>query len=368
MNILYLTNHLNVGGITSYVFNLAKGMKERGHNVYIGSSGGELLPKFKQEDIIFVPLPIKTKSELSPKILISMYKLTHALKRYRIEIIHSNSRTTQVLACALAKYKDFRHVSTCHGFFKRRITRRIFGTWGRRVIAVSQPVREHLIKDFGVKEKNITLIYNGIEASRFKNQDAPFRNEMRRSLGLADCPVVGIVGRLSDVKGHSYLIEAMQRVLQKIPQARLVIVGEGKMKKRLISLSKRKGIEKNILFIPSVKETRDVLSIMDVFVMPSLREGLGLALMEAMAAGLAVIGSDVGGIKDLVRHGVNGLLVKPADTPDLASAISALLEDSEKRRSLGKEAQVFIGRNFSQEKMIAETENVYVEYLKNLQP
>jgi glycosyltransferase involved in cell wall biosynthesis len=367
MNILYLTNHLNVGGITSYVFNLAKGMKERGHNIYIASSGGELLPKFKQEGIIFVPLPIKTKSELSPKILISMYKLSHVLKRYRIEIIHSNSRTTQVLVSVLAKYKDFRHVTTCHGFFKRRITRRIFGTWGRRVIAVSQPVKEHLMRDFGVREKDITLIYNGIEAARFKHQDQNFRSEMRRNLSLADCPVVGIVGRLSDVKGHSYLIEAMQKVLQKIPQARLVIVGEGRMKKKLISLSRRKAIEKSILFIPSVKETRDILSIMDVFVMPSLKEGLGLALMEAMAAGLAVIGSDVGGIKDLVRHGVNGLLVKPADISGLASAISVLLEDVEKRRSLGQEARIFIERNFTQERMIAETENVYAECLKNLE-
>jgi glycosyltransferase involved in cell wall biosynthesis len=365
MNILYLTNHLNIGGITTYVFTLAKGMKERGHNIYIGSSGGELLPKFKAEGIIYVPLPIKTKSELSPKILISMYKLSQTIKRYRIEIVHSNSRTTQVLACVLAKYKDFLHVATCHGFFKRRITRRIFGTWGEKVIAVSQPVKEHLTRDFGVNDKNITLIYNGIDADKFENQNAKFKTEVKKSLGLGDAPVVGIVGRLSDVKGHSYLIEAMHEVLEKIPQVRLVIVGEGKMKKRLVSLGRRLGIEKSILFIPSVRETGDILSIMDVFVMPSLREGLGLALMEAMAAGLAVIGSDIGGIKDLVQDGVNGLLVKPADVRNLACAISALLEDSEKRRLLGQEAQVFIRQNFTQEKMIAETEKVYVECLKN---
>lgn len=365
MNILYLTNHLNIGGITSYVFSLARGMKERGHNVYIGSSGGELLLKFKEEGVIFVPLPIKTKSELSPKVLISMYKLSHALKRYRIDIVHSNSRTTQVLAEVLAKYKDFLHVATCHGFFKRRITRRIFGTWGKRVIAVSQPVKEHLINDFGLNEKNITLIYNGIDAARFKNQNPQSRTEIKKSLGLDDAPVVGIIGRLSDVKGHSYLIEAMHEVLKKIPQARLLIVGEGKMKKKLVFLCRQRGIEKSVLFIPSVRETGDILCAMDVFVMPSLKEGLGLALMEAMAAGLAVIGSDVGGIKDLVQDGLNGLLVKPANAGNLAGAITALLGDPEKRRSLGQEAQVFINQNFSQEKMISETERVYAEYLIN---
>jgi len=368
MNILYLTNHLDVGGITSYVFTLAKGMKRRGHNIYIASSGGELLPEFTKENIIYVPLTIKTKSELSPKILISVYELYHTLKRYRIDIIHSNSRTTQVLAELLAKYKDFLHVATCHGFFKRRITRRLFSTWGRRVIAVSQPVKEHLIKDFGVNAKNITLIYNGIDIERFKDRDIEFKTEMKKSLGLADEPVIGIVGRLSDIKGHSFLIEAMKRVVEKIPRARLVIVGEGKMQKKLVALCRRLGIEKNILFIPSVREIGDILSIMDVFAMPSLKEGLGLALMEAMACGLAVIGSDVGGIKDLVRNGVNGMLVEPADSCGLACAILELLEDKGKRKSLGQQAQILIGQNFSQEKMIIETERAYTEFLKTPKP
>ncbi len=363
MNILYLTNHLNIGGITSYVFALAKGMKARGHNVYIASSGGELLNKFNEEGIIYVPLPIKTKSELSPKILISMYKLAQALKRYRIEIIHSNSRTTQVLAEVLAKYKDFLHVATCHGFFKRRITRRIFGTWGNKVIAVSQPVKEHLVRDFGVNDENVTLIYNGIDAARFKNQDAGLKNQLKGNLGLNEAQVVGIIGRLSDVKGHKFLIQAMDTVFKELPQARLVIIGEGKMKKRLVSLCSRLKIESKVLFIPSVKKTWDMLSIMDLFVMPSLKEGLGLALMEAMAAGLAVIGSDVGGIKELVKNGENGLLIKPADAVGLAKAISELLRDNERRISLGMQAQAFISENFSQEKMIVETEKVYVQGL-----
>jgi len=84
MNILYLTNHLNIGGISSYVLSLAKGFKKRGHNVYIASSGGELLPRFIQEKIIYLPIPIKTKSELSPKIMISMFKLSGMIKEKKI--------------------------------------------------------------------------------------------------------------------------------------------------------------------------------------------------------------------------------------------------------------------------------------------
>jgi len=368
MNILYIANHLNSGGITSYLLSLASGMKEKGHNVFIAAHSGEKLDKFLQLGVNFIRIPIKTKKEIGLGVFLSFLKLKDECKKHKIDIVHSNSRTTQVVGCLLERFGKVPHLSTCHGFFKRRVTRRILGSWGEKVIAVSQPVKEHLIRDFGVKEKNITLIYNGIEVARFKNHDAQFKAKMKRDLGLADAPVVGIVGRLSDVKGHSYLIEAMQEVLKKIPQARLVIVGEGKMKKRLVSLSRRLEIAKSILFIPSVKETRDILSIMDVFAMPSLKEGLGLALMEAMATGLAVIGSNVGGIKDLVQDGQTGLLVEPANVVSLASAISQLFMDSEKRTRLGHQAQIFISQNFTQEKMVAETEKVYEEYLKTPKP
>lgn len=118
MNILYLTNHLNVGGITSYVLTLAKGIKQKGHNVYIASSGGEVLSRFIEEGIIYLPIPIKTKSEISPKILVSMFKLSEAVRENRIDIVHSHSRTTQVLGCLLSRKTGAKHISTCHGFFK----------------------------------------------------------------------------------------------------------------------------------------------------------------------------------------------------------------------------------------------------------
>ena len=102
---------------------------------------------------------------------------------------------------------------------------------------------------------------------------------------------------------------------------------------------------------------------MDIFVLPSTKEGLGLSLMEAMAAGVCVIGTDVGGIKSLIQDGVNGLVVKPADARGLSAAISGLLKDSPKRESLAREGQRFIAQNFSQEKMVSETERVYSECL-----
>lgn len=135
------------------------------------------------------------------------------------------------------------------------------------------------------------------------------------------------------------------------------------MKEGLLRLVKSLGIEKSVFFIPEVDDTKDVLSVMDLFVMPSLKEGLGLSLMEAMASGLCVIGTDVGGIKSLIRDGYTGLLVRPKDTEQLSRAILELLGDEQKRKYLGQNAQTFISQNFSLEKMIRETEEVYLECL-----
>jgi len=373
MNILYLTNHLNIGGITSYVLSLATGLEKRGHNIYVASSGGQLLSRFIEEGINYIPIPIKTKQEISPKILASMFKLKATVKKYHIDIMHSHSRTTQVLGSLLSKKANIPHISTCHGFFKKRIFRQFFPCWGEKVIAISESVKEHLIKDFKVKEEDIIVVHNGIDVARFKrttnHEPRPPKilagppcvvaETTKEGLGLGEGPVVGIVARLSDVKGHIYLIEAMKDVLRKIANAQLLIVGEGREKERLTKFVHRLNISQSVLFIPEAQDTKGVLLAMDVFVMPSLKEGLGLALMEAMACGLSVIGSDVGGIKSLIQNGYNGLLVKPADSRDLAVAILELLQNPERARILGNNARVFIAKNFSLEKMISETEEVY---------
>lgn len=373
MNILYLTTHLNIGGITSYLLTLTAGLKSRGHNVYIASSGGETALRFTKQGITLITIPIKTKSEISPKILLSFLKLLPVIKKENIDIIHCNSRVTQVLGCLLSCFSRPPFVSTCHGFFKTRFSRKIFPCWGKKVIAISQQVKVHLIEDFNVKEEDIRVINNGIDIEKFpagggsvyggKTQNEKRKIEIKKELGLKNGLVVGIIGRLSDVKGHIYLIEAMKEVLEKNSEAQLLIVGEGRMKDEIINLIKKLDIEKQVVIILSVTDTAAILSIIDIFVMPSLKEGLGLSLMEAMAAGLAVIGSDVGGIKSLIQHNRTGLLVQPADIRSLSKAILELLDGSQQRKFLGDNAKEFIARNFSAEQMVDFTEKMYNEVM-----
>jgi glycosyltransferase involved in cell wall biosynthesis len=363
MNILFITNHLNVGGISSYLLTLASGLTQKGHQVYLASSGGELEEKFAQAGITLVKTSLKTKNEISPKIFFSFWKLKKFARKFNIDLIHSHSRTTQVLGELLSRSLAKPHIFTCHGFFKPKMSRRIFGCWGQRVIAISQQVKEHLIIDFKLDENKISVVNNGIDTKNFGDLSA--RVMIRKDLGINDVFVVGIIARLSDVKGHLYLIRAMQKVLKNFPTVKLLIIGEGKMKNALIKETEVLGIKGNVLFIPKANNTRDLLAAMDIFVMPSLQEGLGLALMEAMAQGIAVVGSAVGGIKTLIQDKVNGLLVAPADASALAQAIVTLFNDSELRRVLGIRAREFISVNFSKEEMVDKTEIVYQQSLKH---
>ncbi|HNQ51516.1 MAG TPA: glycosyltransferase family 4 protein [Candidatus Omnitrophota bacterium] len=368
MNILYLTTHLNVGGITSYLLTLAQGFRSRGHTVYVASSGGDAAIRFSTQGIIHLRIPIRTKSELNAvKLGMSALLLARQLRHRHIDIIHSQTRVTQVLGCLMQRCIAAPHVTTCHGFFTRRLSRMLFPCWGDTVIAVSEQVKEHLVFDLGIGERMIRLVHNGIDVPFFaaaRDITADERRALRASIGLADGPVVGLIARLSDVKGHQYLIHAMKLVLNRHPDAQLLIVGEGPMERRLKDLVSALKIERSVFFIPTVPGTARMLSVMDVYVLPSLKEGLGLSLMEAMAAGLPCIGSDVGGIRSLIRAGTTGLLVKPADPAGLALAIGQLLSDPESARRMGENAHIFINRDFSQAEMLLRTEEVYRECLR----
>ena len=216
--------------------------------------------------------------------------------------------------------------------------------------------------DLDFPADRIQVVPNGIDARFFLS--AKPKEEIKKYLGLGPGEVIGNIGRLSDVKGHTYLISAMPLILRSFPAAQLLISGEGKLSEHLARQAKELGVSDKIFFVHGSLQAADALAVMDVFVMPSLQEGLGLALMEAMSIGLAVVGTEVGGIKDLLQDGENGLLVKPKDPEGLARAVKELLTDKTKRQRLGTMAAKFIRDNFAQDKMATQTLEVYRQCLK----
>ncbi|OGW75262.1 MAG: hypothetical protein A2Z72_00840, partial [Omnitrophica bacterium RBG_13_46_9] len=283
------------------------------------------------------------------------------INRNKVDVIHAQTRTTQVLAWLLSKAAKARFVSTCHGFFKSdRIGRRIFGGWGDYVIAISEAVKDHLVNDFNVKEEKVCLLYNGVDTDKFSDtipEDEKIL--LRENLGFGSRPVIGCIARLSPVKGLHYLLFAMKEVLKDLPEAQLFLVGDGPSRKELTDLAKRLGIDNNIFFASSNVQTGRLLSVMDVFVFHSLEEGLGLSLLEALASGKPCVASLVGGVSSIIEDGLTGVLVPPRDAHSLSEAITKVLKDKKLSALLAENGREIIKRKFSLDRMVEGVIDVY---------
>jgi glycosyltransferase involved in cell wall biosynthesis len=254
-------------------------------------------------------------------------------------------------------------VTTCHGFFKRRLSRRLFDYWGDRTIAISRPVMKSLMDDFTVEGGRIALVHSGVDTEKFSRRYSDKEvSDLRRQSGLPpDRPVIGAIGRLSPVKGHPVFIEAVRRVSGSGRSVQGLLVGSGPEEGALRRLVKEKGMEDSFRFLKSDPDTARYLAMMDIFVFPSFREGLGLGLLEAMAAGRPCVASNVGGISDIVMDGETGLLFPAGDAAALSSLILRLLDDRGLCERLGASAGVFVRNNFSVGTMADRILNIYKE-------
>ncbi|HQP10114.1 MAG TPA: glycosyltransferase family 4 protein [Candidatus Omnitrophota bacterium] len=360
MNILFLSTHLNAGGITSYLLTMSKGLMRRGHGVHVATSGGNMENEFLAAGARLLTLDIRTKSELSPKIYLALFPLKKYVREQNIDLIHSQTRITQVMGAMLGKATGRAYVSTCHGFFKaQRLSRKLFPCWGRAVIAISGPVKDHLINDFRVSPENINLTESGIDVESFVPVGEQGITEARQRFDLGEGPVLGMIARLSDVKGQDILIEAMSKIVASVPDVKLLLVGEGRMEPLLRERVEQLHLEDHVRFLAIVHKTQEMLPLFDVFVVPSRQEGLGLSIMEAQAMGVPVVASRVGGIPSLIEHGKTGILVDPKNSVQLADAIIELLKNRERGKAMGLAGREFIRKTHSAEKMIDEAVQFY---------
>lgn len=365
MKILHVNTHMNIGGIGQYILSLCGAMKSKGVDCVVASSGGNLEGELKKSAIPHKYIDIRTKFEFSPKVFIASSSLADIIRKEGIDIVHAHTRVSQVASILASGRTGTRYISTCHGFFKPRLFRKLFDTWGEKVVAISAPVKAHLEMDFGVDPARIELIHNGVDISRFsKTYSDDEVAQIKRTIALKEGPVVGTMGRLSSVKGHRFLIEAMKYIVSKNSSAQCLIIGSGPEEGPLKDLAKSMGMEGRIRFAGVVYEDVGAyLACMDIFVLPSIKEGLGLALLEAMAAARPCIASDIGGISDIIEDGKNGILAPVANSRAIGDAILRLLNDGVLSAGLGLKAREFVKEKFSLDLMSENIGNLYKEVM-----
>jgi len=362
MKILHVNTHVNIGGIGQYIVSLTKVLRRKGVECFVASSGGDLRAELIRSDIRHIHLDIDTKFEFGPKVFCAASSLAQVIKDEKIDLLHAHTRVSQVVSSLASQSAAIKYITTCHGYFKPRLSRRLFDTWGEKVVAISDAVSKHLKNDFKVKAKRIEVIYNGVDVNRFsKIYSADEISRAKRSLGLhSKCKVVGTMGRLSSVKGQKFLIEAMKEVRSKTSDVQCLIIGSGPEEAALKSQAKSLGVEDRVVFTGAAyMDIALYLSCMDVFVLPSIKEGLGLALLEAMSSGRPCIASATGGICDIVKDGINGILTPVADTPAIASAILKILSNSALAEDIATHARDFVKNKFSIDVMADKMIDLY---------
>jgi glycosyltransferase involved in cell wall biosynthesis len=231
-------------------------------------------------------------------------------------------------------------------------------------IAISEALRRYLIEEKGFDGGKVFLVRNGRELSRVLAPPRREAAELRREFRLnADNLVVCVPGRLAVQKGHRYLLEALPTVLGLFPNLRVLIVGDGVLREQLASDISRRGLQEQVVLTGYRKDVYDILRMCDLVVLASLFEGLPLVAIEAGALGKPIVATAVDGTPEVVLHGKTGWLVPPSNSDELAYGICRLLGDPKLRLDLGKQAQEYIAREFSFQRVVAETEGLYSRLL-----
>ncbi len=366
MRILHITSHLNTGGVSSYVLSMSRVLARRGHSVTIASGGGSLEPQAHVAGIIHWPVPMHTSAEFSPQVFRAARQALARLRVAPVDVLHAHTRVGQVVADRLSRRTGIPYVTTWHGLFRPNLGRRLWPCTGARTIAISEPVRRHLLEDFRVPAERVRLIWNGVDVDHFAQRPTAealvrFRAQHRMP---ERGPVVGGVGRLASgrVKGFDLLLEAGGLLVQRRSDLTVLIAGDGPRRLFLEEKARMFGMEQRVRFAGTVSDVRLPLGVLDVFVFSSRwPEGFGLSLIEAMAAGKPVVATRVGAVPEIIEDGRDGLLVEPEDPRALADAVMRLLDDPAAAARLGQAAQQRVRERFSLERMADEVEAVYRE-------
>ena len=363
MKILQIASHLNVGGVSSHVVALSQELARRGHQVVIASGGGQLDVRIDGTRLRHWPAPLHTSVEFSPQVLWASGGLAQRLQREPVDVVHGHTRVGQVVAASLAQRLGVPYITTWHGFFRSNLGRRLWPCLGQAAIAISDPVREHMIQALQVPEHLVRVILNGIDPAPFEVPvDPQTQRSFMQRLGIAPgTPLIGTMARLVASKGLDVLIRSLPVIRAAIPDAKLLIIGDGPHRAALAQVAVEAGVSAAVTFAGSLPEAPVALSLMDVFVfMPAEQEGFGLALLEAMAAARPIVSvRRGGGATWLLEHSGVGTIVPPDDPGALAGAIIRTVQDSAAAHRAAGQARALVSERYSLARMVDQVEDVY---------
>lgn len=364
LNILHVVDSLEFGGLERVTTDLAKAQHARGHRVAVFSINTTtgLMPELLAAGI---PVVVGGKSRSLDWNVLGQLRRTVAERQ--VEVLHSHNFVPNYHAAlaVLGASNAPALVSTCHDMGDRLSNRRLRWLYRlsllrtRRVAMVGQQVHDRYVSTGMVNAGAAETVLNGIPVQRFTGSPAR-RLAARQAMGIAaDVPVIGTVGRLVSLKNQRLLIEVLPALLASHPTLRLVLAGDGPLDSALRAQAVSLDVDGQVEFLGQRRDVADLLPGFDIFALPSLTEGLSIALLEACATGAAVVATAVGGNPEIVKTGQTGLLVPADDGPSLRDALAALLGDRALCERLGRNASEWVTAHASIDALCSTYDRFY---------
>ena len=370
LRVLEMIDKPSLGGGQVHLLTLARGLnKERFEVMIAAPAGGPLENAARAGGICFLPIAIGKKVGRR-----AVREIAALLKAQGVDILHTHGGVAGLFGRQAAAragtpivihtihgihYLHYRNpfLKYFHVLLERHLSRRTDA-----VIFVSEADFRSGRKWRLAAPARSRLIRNGVDLSRrVKDLRTTLRmGKLRESLGLTP-PVVGTIARLHRQKGIEFLLRAAKEIRGLHPEVRIVVVGGGPLEKRLKREAEKAGLGRGFLMLGERTEARELLSLFDIFVLPSLWEGLPLALLEAASFGKPIIASDIDGVREVIKDGETGILVPPGSPGRLAEAIIRLLEDRTLAAKLGERAKQDIPPLFTLAEMVEKTGQLYLE-------
>jgi len=367
-NVLQIVHGFIEGGSERQMIQMASLLHNSGEfTVHVASlsTGGVLRSEVERLQVPVIDFPLT--SFYDANMVQQTRRFVSYLKQHEIKIVHSHDfysnifgMTGAALAGVRGRIASKRETSGTRSLAQRTAERGAFKL-AHAVVANAGAVKAHLI-EHGVRDKKIVIIYNGLDLTRFNlNGDALQRLNLETLRGR---PVVTMVANFEyRVKDHPMLLRAAQRVKTEVPEAVFVIAGEGELRAETETLAGELGLSETCLFIGRCASVPDLLVASDVCVLSSQAEGFSNSILEYMAAGRAVVATNVGGASEAIVEGGTGQLVNAGDDRAMAERLIALLRDPEKRRTMGINGRRRVEQRFSTENRLTATTELYKRFL-----
>jgi sugar transferase (PEP-CTERM/EpsH1 system associated) len=360
LRVAYLMHRLRLGGLETVAVELANGLdpaRFASSVVSFATPDPRQPPLHTRVRLVTLHKPAGNQ----PTLICRLYRVLRDLRPHIVQTHNWGTLLEGVVAAKLAGVPIVVHAEhgTIQGGWGRLVIQRCLWRAVHTVLCVSQAHRQRLVETVRFPYDRLTLILNGVDVKAFTPRPAD-KDTIRAEMGLEVDPLyIGTVGNLRPVKNQVLLLQAAQPVCARYPNVRVVIIGEGPLRGQLVRTAEDLGIQKQVCLLGARADIPELLNALDIFVLPSLSEGLPMAVLEAMACGLPVVATAVGGIPEVVVHGHTGLLVSAQDTPQLTAALATLVQQPGLRVTLGRQGRERVVARFSLPRMVHDYQVLY---------